>query len=176
MEETDWESRVDNVNRDDIWQSAVKEWLDTFKSEETPIERRITDYQIGGWSPQYNNEERIKVTFYLYVIPVDENNTEWEVTERCMGFIDMIKEDGEYKVRYLSEYPEGYDKFLEEFEEWKKTHSETETVVTQGENVELNSVQEQEVNKMSTGIVASCTAVLLVIGALVIFRIIKSFK
>ena len=70
MEETDWESRVDNVNRDDIWQSAVKEWLDTFKSEETPIERRITDYQIGGWSPQYNNEERIKVTFYLYVIPV----------------------------------------------------------------------------------------------------------
>ena len=41
MEETDWESRVDNVNRDDIWQSAVKEWLDTFKSEETPIETRI---------------------------------------------------------------------------------------------------------------------------------------
>ena len=84
--------------------------------------------------------------------------------------------DGEFQLDYIGEIPQGYDKFLEEFEEWKKTHSETETVVTQGENVELNSVQEQEVNKMSTGIVASCTAVLLVIGALVIFRIIKSFK
>lgn len=173
MEETDWESRVDNVKRDDIWMSAVKEWLDGFKSEETPIEKRITDYQIGGWSPQYNNEDRIKVTFYLYVVPVDKNNTEWELPERGMGFIDMVKEDGEYKVKYLSEYPEGYDKFLEEFEKWKEQNAHTETIVVPSETRNLKASQEQEINKLSTEIVAVCIGLLVVIGVLSVIKIIK---
>lgn len=88
----------------------------------------------------------------------------------------MVKEDGEYKLKYLSDVPEGYDKFMEAFEEWKKTNSTTETVTLQGENKNLSSAQEQEINIMSTSIVAGCTAVLIVIGALVVFRIIKSFK
>ena len=176
MEETDWESRVDNVKRDDIWQSSVNEWLETFKTEETPIEKRITDYRIGGWSPQYNNEDRIKVTFYFGVVPVDENNTEWEVPKRCMGFIDMIKEDGEYKVKYLSEYPQGYNEFMEEFEKWKEENSTTETIVVPSETRNLNVSKEQEIDKLSSGIVAISIGILAIISVLAIIKIIKLKK
>lgn len=175
MEEIDWESRIDNVRRDDIWQKPVKEWLDTFKSEYTPIEKRIKDYQICGWSVGLNNEEQISIAFQVDAIPVDENNTEWE-KYRMQGFIDMVNEDGEYKVTYLSDVPKDYDKFMEAFEEWKKTNSSTETLVTQGENKNLSSAQEQEINIMSTSIVAGCTAVLIIIGVIAIFRIVKHLK
>ena len=174
--EEEYEAKIDSVDREDIWKPYAEEWLESFKSEETPIEKRITDYSLNGWGVGQNNENKIAIEFHFQVTPVDENNTEWENPQRNVGYIEMTYLDGEFQLDYIAEYPKGYDKFMEAFEEWKKTHSETETVVTQGENVELNSVQEQEVNKMSTGIVASCTAVLLVIGALVIFRIIKSFK
>lgn len=174
--EEDYEEMIDNVNREQIWKPYAEEWLEKFKSEETPIEKRITDYLLNGWGVGQNNKNKIAIEFHFEVTPVDENNTEWENPRRNTGYVEMTYIDGEYQLDYIGETPQGYDKFLEEFEKWKKTHSETETVVTQGENLELNSVQEQEVNKMSTGIVASCTAVLLVIGALVIFRIIKSFK
>lgn len=174
--EEDYEEMIDSVNREETWKPYAEEWLEKFKSEETPIEKRITDYSLNGWGVGQNNKNKISIEFHFEVTPVDENNTEWENPRRNNGYIEMTYIDGEFQLDYIGEIPQGYDKFLEEFEEWKKTHSKTETVVTQGENVELNSVQEQEVNKMSTGIVASCTAVLLVIGALVIFRIIKSFK
>lgn len=172
----DFETRIDSVDREDIWKPYVEEWLENFKSEDTPIERRIIDYRINGYGSSYNNENRIQMEVLFEVTPYDENNTEWENPRRSYGFINMVKEDGEYKLKYLSDVPEGYDKFMESFEEWKKTNSTTETVTLQGENKNLSSAQEQEINIMSTSIVAGCTAVLIVIGALVVFRIIKSFK
>lgn len=176
MEEIDWESRNDDVNREDIWKTEAGKWIDTFKSEETPIEKRITDYMISGWSVKYNTEEKISVHFQFEVTPVDENNTAWENPHRCQGYIDMVNKGGEYVVEYLSDIPKDYDKFLEEFEEWKKTNSQTETVVSQGENINLNSAQEEQINKLSTGIISVCAIVLVVMAVLVVLRVIKHKK
>lgn len=170
-----YEVRIDNVNREDIWKKEVEAWLDTFKTEETPIEKRITDYRINGYSVDYNNEEKIQIDFYFEVTPIDENNTEWNA-HRELGFIEMTKIDGEYQLDYLSNEPKGYDKFLEEFEIWKKDNSTTETVTLKGENVPLNSAQEQNINKLSTGIVAVCVGVLAVIAVLAVVKIIKFRK
>lgn len=175
MQEIDWKSRIDNVNREVIWKSEVEAWLDTFKTEETPIEKRITDYRINGYSPRYNNENKIKINFFFEVTPVDENNTEWNIHGE-FGFIEMTNVDGEYQLDYLSNVPKGFDKFLEEFEKWKETNSTTETIVIPSETRNLNASQEQEINKLSTGIVAVCVGVLTVLAVLALIKIMKFKK
>lgn len=164
----DFEVVIDTVNREDIWMPIAEEW----------IKERFPNYRLCGYSTKENNENRILMTVYF------EEEVEKEIGEqdkyaqynRSQVYIDMIKEDGEYQLKYLSDLPEGYDEFMEAFEEWKKTKSSTETLVTQGENKNLSSSQEQEINVMSTGIVAGCTSVLIIIGVIVIFRIIKHLK
>lgn len=175
MQEIDWKSRIDNVNRDAIWKSEVNAWLDTFKTEETPIEKRITDYRINGYSPNYNNENKIQINFSFEITPVDENNTEWNINGEC-GFIEMTNVDGKYQLDYLSNLPKGYDKFLEEFEKWKETNSTTETIVIPSETKNLKALQEQAINKLSMGIVALCVGVLTVFAVLALVKIMKDKK
>jgi len=171
MQEIDWEARIDNVKRDDIWQAEVNKWLEPFKSEETPVEKRITDFRISSWCPHINNKDEIKVNFQYEVIPVDENNTEWENPRRNHGFIHMVNKDGEYVVEYLSDVPKNYDKFLEEFEKWQKENETKETVEVQGEKEELNS--NNEIDKMSDGIVAICVIVLVIVVAFAVIKFLK---
>ena len=176
MQKVDWETRVDNVDRADIWRKEAENWLDSFKSEETPIEKRITDYKISGWTINANNENEIRIQFYFEVTPVDGNNTAWEMPERSFGNLEMTNVDGEYKLDYISEYPQNYDKFLEEFEKWKEENSTKETIVVPSESRNLNASQEQEIDRMSTGIVAVCIGVLAVVSVLVVMKIIKLKK
>lgn len=174
--EEDYEEMIDSVNREQIWKPYAEEWLEKFKSEETPIEKRITDYRLNGWGVGQNNKSKINIEFHFEVTPVDENNTEWETPQRNQGYIEMTYLDGEFQLDYIAEYPRGYDKFLEEFEKWKEANSTTETIVIPSEIRNLNTLQEQEIDKLSTGIVTVCIGVLAVISVLAIIKIIKSKK
>ena len=52
--EEDYEEMIDSVNREETWKPYAEEWLEKFKSEETPIEKRITDYSLNGWGVGQN--------------------------------------------------------------------------------------------------------------------------
>lgn len=165
------ENRIDNINREDTWKPIVEEWLEKFKSEETPIEKRITDYRINGYGVNANNDNEILMNINFEVTPVDENNTSWNTPRRNICYLEMTKQDGEYHLDYIDEVPKNYDKFLEEFEKWQEENKTVETKTVQGETTDLNA--NAKIDKMSNGIVFVCVAVIAVI---VIFGIIKIVK
>lgn len=168
------ENRIDNTNREDIWKPIVEEWLEKFKSEETPIEKRITDYRINGYGVNANNDSKILMNINFEVTPVDENNTAWDTPRRNVCYLEMTKQDGEYHLDYLDEVPKNYDKFLEEFEQWKEENKTVETQTIQGESAELST--NAEIDKMSNGIVFICIAVISVVVILGISKIVKRKK
>ena len=156
----------------DIGLETFKEWMETFKSEETPIEKRIIDYEISqyGGGGDNNIEDKLEMTVYFKVTPVDEKNTYWEKDYANICFIKMTKVDGEFKIDYISDKPENYDKFLEKFEEYKKNNTiSTESKQVQGK-VDVKEAELTQIKQISNIVIIVCVAVLVI---LVIFIFIK---
>lgn len=172
--EVDGEQRIDSVDREDIWQKAQNDWLESLKSEDTPIERRIIDYESNGWGINESNTEKIKIDFRFSVTPVDPENTEWNIEGSNVGFLEMTNVDGEYKVDYISDKPKNYDKFMEEFEKWKNENSQVETTTVQGQTKELTNLEEaKKIDKITIGIIFLCVTIITVIVVSFIRRKIK---
>ena len=92
-----------------------------------------------------------------------------------MCYIRIKVENGDYQVEYIGEAPEGYDEFAKRFEEYKKTHSQekVENIQIQGEETD-NQLANQEIEKMSNGIVIGCSVILIVVICLVGVKVIKN--
>ena len=91
MEKEEYEARIDSINREDIWKPEVEKWLENFKSEETPIEKRITDYRINGYGTNSNNDNKILcVSAYL--------DGEYGEKDIYLGTPAVIDKDGIQKV------------------------------------------------------------------------------
>ena len=174
MEKEEYEARIDSINREDIWKPEVEKWLENFKSEETPIEKRITDYRINGYGTNSNNDNKILMNINFEVTPVDANNTSWDTPQRNVCYLEMTKQDGEYKLEYIGEVPKNYDKFLKEFENWQEENKTVEMQTVQGEKKELSA--DKEIDKMSNGIIFVCTILIAVVIISTIIKIVKRKK
>lgn len=163
----------------DIGLETFKEWMETFKSEETPIEKRIIDYEISqsGGGETNNIEDKIDMTVHFRVTPVDEENTYWQKDYANICFIKMSKVDGEFKVDYISDKPENYDKFLEKFEEYKKNNpTSLKTEEVQGEMETKSSEQPYEIKQISNIIIIICIIILLIVVICVAMKLRKKQK
>ena len=176
-----------------IAEEVFKGWIEKYKSEEVPENRRITEYNMGGVRVREISEDEFIADIEFIVTPVSIENTEWNYGEpetklwdghefvwyvKTNIFYTKIKvENGEYHVEYIGETPEGYDEFAKRFEEYKKTHSqeEVENIQIQGEETD-NQLANQEIEKMSNGIVIGCSVILLVVICLVGVKVIKYRK
>lgn len=167
-----WEEKMD------IGLETFEDWIETFKSEETPVEKRIIDYQIAqyGGGKANDSEDKFDITIYFKVTPVDEENTYWKKNHENICFIKMTKVDGEFKVDYISDKPENYDKFLEKFEEYQKNNSELiEVKQTQGE-VDEKTSETREIQRISNVIVIVCVGALLIVTICIIIKIRRNKK
>ena len=180
----------DEVDKSEIVKKAFSEWIETFKSEDVPENKRIIDYKTGTIGVREANENEIRASIEFIVTPVSEENTEWNYGEAETKMIDghewvvfqpnnicyvQLKNiDGEYQVEYIGETPEGYDEFAKRFEEYKKTHEqeEVENTQIQGEETE-NQLANQEIEKISNTIVIGCSVILLIIMTFSIIKIVK---
>ena len=180
----------DEVDKSEIVKKAFSEWIETFKSEDVPENKRIIDYKTGTIGVREANENEIRASIEFIVTPVSEENTEWNYGEAETKMIDghewvvfqpnnicyvQLKNiDGEYQVEYIGETPEGYDEFAKRFEEYKKTHEqeEVENTQIQGEETE-NQLANQEIEKISNTIVIGCLVILLIIMTFSIIKIVK---
>ena len=168
---------IDYTDRYDIITKAFSEWMDTFKSETTPENKRILDYQIGMVGTSESNENKIRATIEFKVTPFSKENTEWNYTEQPESrtingrefteyldnnicFLEMTNVNGEYQIDYIAETPKGYDEFLTRFEEYKANLPKTVTTETiQGQKADTN-LATPEIEKMSHGIFIGCGIVL----------------
>ena len=171
-----------------IIEEIFQDWIEGYKSEETPINKRITDYRLGTFGIRYISENELIVDIEFIVTPVSIENTEWNYAEpeiisyhghECtyytktnICYIKMKVENGEYQVEYIEEVPEGYDEFYKRFEEYKKTLSEEEieNIQIQGEETE-NQLANQQIEKMSNSIIIGCSVILLAIICLIIVKV-----
>ena len=181
---------IDGTDRYDIIAKAFSEWMDTFKIENTPEDKRILDYQIGAVGTSESNKDKIKATIEFNVTPFSKENTQWNYTEEVetiirngeefkesppdnICFLEMTNVDGEYQVDYIAETPEGYDEFLTRFEEYKANLPKTETTETiQGQKIE-NNLMNQEIKKMSDTIMIGSSIVLIAMISFIIVKFIK---
>lgn len=173
-----------------IAEEVFKGWIEKYKSEEVPENRRITEYNMGGVRVREISEDEFIADIEFIVTPVSIENTEWNYGEpetklwdghefvwyvKTNIFYTKIKvENGEYHVEYIGETPEGYDEFAKRFEEYKKTHPQekVENTQIQGEETD-NQLANQKIENMSNGIVIGCSAILFVIVCLVIAKLIR---
>ena len=180
----------DEVDKSEIVEKAFSEWIETFKSEDVPENKRIIDYKTGTIGVREANENEIRASIEFIVTPVSEENTQWNYGEAETKMVDghewvvfqpnnicyvQLKNiDGEYQVEYIGETPEGYDEFAKRFEEYKKTHEqeEVENTQIQGEETE-NQLANQEIEKISNTIVIGCLVILLIIMTFSIIKIVK---
>lgn len=175
--------------RNTMAEEAFKQWIETYKSEEIPENRKITGYELQSVRVGEIEENEFLANIEFVVTPVSIENTEWNYSEpeiivyhghECiwyaktnMCYIRIKVENGDYQVEYIGETPEGYDEFYERFEEYKKTHSqEVENIQIQGEETD-NSLANQEIEKMSNGIVIGCSIILFVIISFTIVKVIR---
>ena len=180
---------TDSNERSKIIEDVFKEWIEGYKSEEIPENRRIIDYKLNTLGIRTISDNEYIADIEFVVTPVSIENTEWNYEEPEIGlwegheFIWYVKtnicyirikvENGDYQVEYMGETPEGYDEFAKRFEEYKKTHSqEVENIQIQGEETD-NSLANQEIEKMSNGIVIGCSIILFVIISFTIVKVIR---
>ena len=181
---------TDSNERSEIVEEIFKEWIESYKSDETPENRRIIDYKLNTLGIRTISDNEYIADIEFVVTPVSIQNTEWNYGEPEIGlwegheviwyvktnicYIRIKVENGDYQVEYIGETPEGYDEFYERFEEYKKTHSqeEVENVQIQGEETD-NQLANQEIEKMSNGIVIGCSIILFVIISFTIVKVIR---
>lgn len=178
---------IDDTDRYDIITQAFSEWMDTFKSEDSPENKRILDYQIGTVGTSESNKNKIRATIEFKVTPFSKENTQWNYTEEVetiiingeefeeshpdnICFLEMTNIKGKYQVDYIAETPKGYDEFLRRFEEYKVNLPKTVTTeIIQGQKTD-NNLSNQKIKKMSHIIMIGCSIVLLV---MIVFMMIK---
>ena len=181
---------TDSNERSEIVEEIFKEWIESYKSDETPENRRIIDYKLNTLGIRTISDNEYIANIEFVVTPVSIENTEWNYSEpeiivyhghECiwyaktnMCYIRIKVENGDYQVEYIGETPEGYDEFAKRFEEYKKTHSqeEVENIQIQGEETD-NQLANQEIEKMSNGIVIGCSIILFVIISFTIVKVIR---
>ena len=162
----------------EIGLETFKDWMEAFKSEETPIEKRIVDYQISQYGGGANNnvEDKLEMTIYFKVTPVDEENTYWKKEYANICFLKMSKVDGEFKIDYISDKPENYDKFLEEFEEYKKNNvSPIEIEQVQGA-VDPKDAEPAPIKQISNVVMIVCFSILVIVVICIFIKIKKNKK
>lgn len=145
--------------QEQAYEKALSDWLETFKGENVPEEKRITDFRIDslGWGISELDENRQKVNFDFSVTPYSLEKTTWNIEGRNKCFAEFEIVDGEYELTWISETPKNYDKFLEKFEEYQKNNefaqmTETREVQAQQEN----NLASGEITKMSHTIFVVC--------------------
>ena len=177
----------DSSQGQEVALNAFKEWIEGFKSEETPENKRITDYRKGLVTFSDLNSDKAEAYIKFAVTPVSKENTDWEYSEpetieydghQCisqdynMCFIEMTKINGQYQVDYISDKPKNYDEFLERFEEYQETNPKNEeNIQIQGQNTTTNLSQNQEIERISNIITMVCIGVLVLAVIFVILRI-----
>lgn len=157
---------------------TFKEWMESFKSEDIPKEKRIVDYQISQYGGGANNnvEDKLEMTIYFKVTPVDEENTYWKKEYANICFLKMSKVDGEFKIDYISDKPENYDKFLEKFEEYKKNNSiSSETKQVQGKNIQKEAELTQ-IKQISNVVKIVCFSIFVIVVICIFIKIKKNKK
>lgn len=181
---------TDSNERSEIVEEIFKEWIESYKSDETPENRRIIDYKLNTLGIRTISDNEYIADIEFVVTPVSIENTEWNYGEPEIGlwegheviwyvktnicYIRIKVENGDYQVEYIGEAPEGYDEFEKRFEEYKKTYSqeEVENIQIQGEETD-NQLANQEIEKMSNGIVIGCSIILFVIISFTIVKVIR---
>lgn len=181
---------TDSNERSEIVEEIFKEWIESYKSDETLENRRIIDYKLNTLGIRTISDNEYIADIEFVVTPVSIENTEWNYGEPEIGlwegheviwyvktnicYIRIKVENGDYQVEYIGETPEGYDEFEKRFEEYKKTHSqeEVENIQIQGEETD-NQLANQEIEKMSNGIVIGCSIILFVIISFTIVKVIR---
>lgn len=148
--------------QEQAYEKALSDWLETFKGEDVPEEKRITDFRIDGlgWGTSELGENYQKVNFDVSITPHSLEKTTWNAQGRNLCFAEFEIVDGEYELKWISEKPKNYEKFLERFEAYKKNNENTQMIETREVQAqqEMNLASE-EITKMSHTIFIMCLIV-----------------
>lgn len=151
--------------------SALTQLMEKYKTEEVS-EERISDYMWCGMGGGFNQDEqdKIAITIHFTVTPYLEENSVWKKDFQYIAFAELSIINKEYVVEKVSLKPENYDKFLERFEEYKKSET-VEIEAVQGEKTE--ELKADKVEKMSNTIFISSSIIFTILVLGIIVNILK---
>lgn len=165
--------RKENKKREKAYEKGIQTWLEPYMTETVPENQRIKEYQIVGSAANIVGD-KLKANIYVQIVPYSENSA-WNQEFSGTVFTTFGVYDGEYLIEKALIYPENYDKFLEQFEEYQKNDSvKTEKVEVQAKKVEnMESVQ---VEKMSNVMFITSAIVFVLLISIVFIQIVKRRK
>lgn len=171
----------ENKKRETAFKEALDSYMQEFMKEDTPDEDRITSYEYSGFGWNEKEEDGVKKMFAnisFGTTPVNPENTTWyQYNNMCFAVFQIV--DDEYVLERISRYPDNWDEFMERFEEYKKNggnkESNKDVAVKEVQATEENSLENQEITKMSNAIFYVCLAIFMV-SIIIIFIRLKNRK
>lgn len=171
------EDRKKNEARMEFAKEAFAEWMENLKSEETEENRRILSYQIGGYGYSAPDENKIVSMDISFRVEPASEISEWKNDVVYRAYIKVAEnENSEFEIKYLSDKPENWDKFLERYNEWEKENADKiEVNSVQGESEE-KLVEPDEITTMSNVISIISASVFAIVVISVFFSIKRKIK
>ena len=183
------EKKLGSYKKIDLIEKEFEKYMQTFTGDLVQEESRIKDYQIQNIGDFGDKDRKISGFVQIFITPYIENST-WKknaIMQNYNGkifsmiFIEMSEnEEGEYVVDYIGDTPKNYDKFLEEFEKYKKENpeilEEQNTNIEKSHAIQTNFESAQEESARTSNIITiTCTIAISVIAILILYKIIKKY-
>lgn len=175
-----WEN--ENKKRKQLFEDTLANYLEQYMKEDTPEEKRIVSHEMSGYGISKETDDILAVHISFIVEPYVKENTIWSNSRNMINngsyscYAKYKKVNGDYELERVSEEPENYDKFLEEFEKYKANlPTETSIETVQGKQAS-NNLANQEISKMSNEIFIGCGIVLILIVTVTIITTIRRKK
>lgn len=184
---------IGSYEKIDLTKEKICKYMDSFKENTVPEEVRIKDYQIQTIGDFGDKEEKISSFAQVMITPYLEDS-KWKenaIMQNYNGkvfsmiFVEMSEDEyGNYVVDYIADTPRNYDKFLEEFEQYKKENPENLQKEAQVDIEEMKKIPATETNfssaneeiaKTSNIIKICCTSAIVVVVIAILYKFTKKY-
>lgn len=177
-----WDNK-ENKRREELFKETLASYLEQYRQEETPEEKKIISYEMIGYGlSKEETDDILAVNISFIVEPYSKENTIWSNSKNMINngsyicFAKYKKVNGDYELERISDVPENYDEFLEEFEKYKANlPEETSNKTIQGKETD-NSLANQEIEKISNIVFIASGTILALTVFIITLTVIKKLK
>lgn len=187
------ENKLVSYEKIDLIEKELEKYMENFKGDSVPEESKIKEYQVQNLGDFGDKDNKVSGFAQIFITPYTENSS-WKKNAIMqdfngkifsMIFIEISKnEEGNYVVDYIADTPKNYDKFLKEFEQYKKENPENLQNEIQVDVEEMEKISATETNfssaneeiaKTSNIIKICCTSAIVVVVIAILYKFTKKY-
>lgn len=166
----DW--RKESKKRKETFEKVPEIWFERYKSDSVPENERIKEYLFSGYSNHQIIDGKLKASISVMITPYSENSI-WNDFSGQIYAEFGIDENGEYMLEKASIYPPNYDKFVERFEEYKKSNTDENIVEKSEIQAKKQELENSQIKRTSNLIFIASLIIFVIVITTITVKIVK---